>query len=532
MLKGGAAADTLDGGAGDDTLVGGAGADSLVGGAGIDVADYSASATGVTVDLSLATAQSGGDAAGDILAGIENLKGAAAAASRLTGDAGANLLAGGAAADTLDGGAGNDTLVGGAGADSLLGGAGVDTADYSTSAGGVTVDLTLSTAQSGGDAAGDILSGVENVTGAAAAANRLTGDANGNLLTGGAAADTLDGGAGDDTLTGGAGADSLIGGAGGGPAHGRGCASAREGAGVRGVAAIDVGGTRIKAAMVYPDGSHAHARTVPTPRDLEQRLGEVAADIVGQLADAAGEAPLALGLAAPGLVDEHKAIGVFSANLGWRAFDLRGPVEEATGIPVAIGHDVRAGLLAESWIGAAAGCDDVLFVAIGTGVSAAVRVGGRELVAGGYAGEIGHLVVDPAGPECGCGSRGCLEAVASATAIARRYAAIARPGDAVDARVVAQRVSLGEPRAIAVWSEAIDHLARVLATAAITCGSRLIVVGGGLANAGETLTLPLGRAVSTYGGSLRPLQVAPAALGEMAGCLGAGLLALRLVELA
>ena len=194
-LTGDGGDNSLDGGAGDDLLAGAGGADTLVGGEGTDTADYSASDTGVTVDLA-AGAGSGGDAEGDLLSGIENLTGSAHD-DRLTGDANANLL---------DGGAGDDTLAGLGGADTLVGGDGTDTADYAASGAGVAVDLAAGTG-AGGDAEGDLLSGIENVTGSAAA-DRLSGDAGGNRLDGGIGDDWLSGGAGADTLIGGDGIDS------------------------------------------------------------------------------------------------------------------------------------------------------------------------------------------------------------------------------------------------------------------------------------------------------------------------------------
>ena len=199
VLTGGNANDSLNGGGGNDTLIGGAGADTLVGGGGIVTADYSSSSVGVTVNLNLSTAQiSGGDASGDVLSGIANVHGSLTSANLLTGNSSANVLTGGA---------GNDTLIGGAGADTLIGGGGTDLADYSASTVGVTVNLNLSTAQSGGDAAGDVLSAIASVHGALSAANLLTGNAGANALTGGAGNDTLIGGAGADTLTGGGGTD-------------------------------------------------------------------------------------------------------------------------------------------------------------------------------------------------------------------------------------------------------------------------------------------------------------------------------------
>ncbi|CAO4163445.1 DUF642 domain-containing protein [Methylorubrum populi] len=190
----GSTGSTLRGLAGDDTLVSGAGSDILDGGTGSDTADYSASNAAVAVNLGAGTA-SGGYAQGDTLVSIENLVGSAFADS-LTGDAGANLLSGGG---------GSDTLAGGAGADTLDGGAGLDTASYAVSTASVTVNLSTNL-NSGGDAAGDILLGIENLTGSAYA-DRLTGDAGANFLSGGAGNDTLAGGAGSDTLDGGAGTD-------------------------------------------------------------------------------------------------------------------------------------------------------------------------------------------------------------------------------------------------------------------------------------------------------------------------------------
>jgi Ca2+-binding RTX toxin-like protein len=182
--------DILDGGAGNDTLIGGAGNNTLIGGNGIDTADYSTATVAVTVDLSMTGAQNTRGVAADTLSEIENLTGSSYN-DTLTGDANANVISGGA---------GNDTIAGGAGADTLDGGTGIDTVDYSASSAGVTVNLTNTGAQSGGDAAGDVLANFENVTGSAYA-DVLTGDAHANMISGGA---------GDDALIGDGGATNLI----------------------------------------------------------------------------------------------------------------------------------------------------------------------------------------------------------------------------------------------------------------------------------------------------------------------------------
>jgi len=224
IISGGSGHNLLWGGNGDDTFLGGAGTDSFAGGAGSNTVTYELSHAGVSVDLATNTA-SGGDAAGDTFSFIQNVTGSAYN-DTLTGDASANhldggvgndnltglggndVLTGGAGNDHIWGGDGNDTLVGGAGADTLSGGAGINTADYSASLSAVTVNLVLGTG-SGGDAQGDHLSSIQNVTGSAFN-DYLTGNNGANQLTGGAGNDSLAGGGGQDTLTGGAGADTFV----------------------------------------------------------------------------------------------------------------------------------------------------------------------------------------------------------------------------------------------------------------------------------------------------------------------------------
>jgi Ca2+-binding RTX toxin-like protein len=209
-------ANRLHGMDGDDVLSGGAGADSLDGGAGIDTADYYDinAVAGVYIDLRRTDAQYGGHAEGDTLAGIENVIGTRHN-DTIVGSDGANHLFGMEGDDRLHGHNGNDTLVGGAGADLLDGWAGWDTADYSSGATWVSVDLRLTTAQVGGGegnhALGDTLTGIENLTGTMYG-DVLIGNHVNNVLSGLLGDDTLMGGAGNDTLLGGDGGDLIVGG--------------------------------------------------------------------------------------------------------------------------------------------------------------------------------------------------------------------------------------------------------------------------------------------------------------------------------
>lgn len=228
---------------------------------------------------------------------------------------------------------------------------------------------------------------------------------------------------------------------------------------------------------------------MPLPHSHRQFtfLGSVIAGVleaIDELSAAAtrtGFFPVAVGLVVPAVIDEAAGVAVLSANLGWRDVPLRGLLEERTGLPVAFGHDVRAGGLAEGELGAACGVRDFLFLALGTGVAGAVVLDGRPYSGDGYAGEIGHVVVDPGGRECGCGARGCLETIASAAAIAAWY------GQGASAAGVAARPGAGETAAGAVWRHAVDALADALAMYVSVLAAELIVVGGGLSQAGEQL---------------------------------------------
>jgi glucokinase len=288
---------------------------------------------------------------------------------------------------------------------------------------------------------------------------------------------------------------------------------------VRTTAGVDIGGTRIKA--VLRRGEDVVARHLePTPTDVADTMGPAVAGVLDRLVASAPGAPPPerVGLVVPGLVDEAGGHGVWSANLGWNDLDLRGTVGRHVAAEVVVGHDVRAGLLAEHLLGAARGVDDVLFVPLGTGLAVALMTGGRVVRGSTWTGELGHLRVQPDGPVCGCGRRGCLEAVAGATAVGRRWREAGRTGDASD---VAAGVATGDPVATAVWAEAVRYLAGALAPVVASAGTRLVVVGGGMAEAGETLLDPLRRALAELLPDPEGVAVVKAGLGEWAGAIGA-----------
>jgi len=295
------------------------------------------------------------------------------------------------------------------------------------------------------------------------------------------------------------------------------------------VIAIDIGGTGMKCALVDRQHAILHSERHATgadrgPSAVVQTILAVAAGLA-ETARAAGLEPIAVGLAAPGVIDEANGVAVWSANVGFRDVPLRDLVSAHVGLPAALGHDVRAGGLAEARLGAGRGLARVWFVPIGTGIAAAYVVNGRtDPGAHGASGEIGHVVVRPDGPACGCGARGCVEAIASASAVGRRYAE--RTGVTATARDVVERAKTGEPEAIAVWDETIDALADGLRIGITLHDPDTIIIGGGLAEAGAALLDPLTAAVRGRLTFQTMPSVVRAALGDEAGCLGAALLGL------
>ncbi|MFE9170929.1 ROK family protein [Streptomyces kebangsaanensis] len=299
---------------------------------------------------------------------------------------------------------------------------------------------------------------------------------------------------------------------------------------MRHVIALDVGGTGMKAALVAADGSllHRARRATGRERGPDAVVGGIldfAAELRAYGAAHLGGEAAAAGVAVPGIVDEERGVAAYSANLGWRDVPLRDLLAERLDAPVALGHDVRAGGLAEGRIGAGRGADRFLFVPLGTGIAGAIGIDGRvEAGAHGFAGEIGHIVVRPGGLPCPCGQRGCLERFASAAAVGQAWAEACGDPEA-DAAHCAEAVESGDARARAVWQEAVDALADGLVTALTLLDPRTLIVGGGLAEAGETLFAPLREAVRRRVTFQKLPSIVPAALGDTAGCLGAGLLA-------
>ncbi|HEY8458557.1 MAG TPA: ROK family protein [Actinopolymorphaceae bacterium] len=292
---------------------------------------------------------------------------------------------------------------------------------------------------------------------------------------------------------------------------------------------VDVGGTQIKAALLDATERTVVTQRRPTPTRPEPVLDAVT-EVVEELRARAHDEHVTLGVAVPGILDEPRGIAVYSAHFGWRDFPVCELLQARTGLPVALGHDVRAACVAEWRLGAGRAdrdsCSALVLVTLGTGIGAGIVTDGRLLRAAGYAGQLGHVVVDPSGAECGCGQRGCLTTVASASALVRRYAE--RTHTELSAEQIVRRAANGDPAATAVMDDAVSSLAVALHTVVTLFGPEIVVLGGGLALAGEHLIGPLRRRTYDRLSFQRRPRIVPAALGDIAGAIGAALLGRRL----
>jgi glucokinase len=305
---------------------------------------------------------------------------------------------------------------------------------------------------------------------------------------------------------------------------------------------VDVGGTKVAAGVVDSDGNVLAQVTRPTRAQVPGVAETVIIDIVRELASRHQVA--AVGVGAAGLVDETRSVVRFAPNLHWREQPIRTLLEGATGLPVVIENDANAAAWAEHRFGAATGRGDLVLVTVGTGLGGALVLGGR-LYRGrfGLAGEVGHLVLDPDGPACGCGRHGCWEQYASGNALLRRARTKAAEdragarlllslGDGTPEGVAGAHVTAaaqgGDEVALATFAELGYWLGRGLAEVAAVLDPGCFVIGGGVSEAGDLLLDPARDAFERHlmASDVRPhADILLAAMGNLAGLVGAAELA-------
>jgi len=309
---------------------------------------------------------------------------------------------------------------------------------------------------------------------------------------------------------------------------------------------VDVGGTKVAAGVVDEHGRILAKLKRSTPAASPPGTEQVIADVVTELL--ANHEVDAIGLGAAGFVASDRATMLFAPNLAWRNEPLKERVQERLGRTIVVENDANASAWAEARFGAARGYRDAIWVGVGTGIGAALIIGG-ELYRGrwGIAGEPGHVRVVPEGRLCGCGNRGCWEQYASGNALvaeARDFARRTPEGairllqlaggapEGISGPEITQAATEGDPAALRCFQIVGGWLGQGLADLAAILDPACFVIGGGVSEAGDLLIDPARAAFerALTGRGHRPLaEIRVAQLGEDAGIVGAADLALQAV---
>lgn len=311
---------------------------------------------------------------------------------------------------------------------------------------------------------------------------------------------------------------------------------------------IDVGGTKIMAALVAADGRVLQRERISTPREKKVAIVvEVILDTVRDVISAAGaetSSVAAVGMAIPGVVDPEAGRVVYTANMNLGGMEIAPLAAERLGLPVFLGNDVNLGTLGEKWLGTAMDAQSVVGIFVGTGIGGGVVIDGK-LVTGSResAGEIGHMLMDIGGPKCGCGAKGCFEALASRTAMDRYIRAaikggrksaiealvdLGKPKEPIRSGAIRKALAKGDP----VVTEVVTRAAEVMGLACISIrhlvDPDVLLFGGGVIEACGGFILPIVERViesDPITGARPGGRVLESTLGDDAVVLGAVALA-------
>lgn len=304
---------------------------------------------------------------------------------------------------------------------------------------------------------------------------------------------------------------------------------------------LDLGGTKILTGLADSEGNII----TRSRRDTEAELGEdkIIENMIATIEDVLEksgvkrEQIITLGIGSPGPLDSKKGIIIENANLPWKNVALVEKIESALGIKTLLQNDANAAALGEKWFGAGKNVDNMVYITISTGIGGGAIIE-RELFTGvnDNACEVGHTVIDPNGPLCGCGNHGCLEAFSSGTSIGKRAKEAAAAGkskemleladnivDDIDAVICAQAAYQGDQVAKDIFKNAGYHLGIGLGNVVNTFNTEMIILGGGVMKAAD---LFLDEAIKTMedialAGSLEMVTVKEAELGSDIGLKGA-----------
>ncbi|MEY2676723.1 MAG: hypothetical protein RL510_743 [Actinomycetota bacterium] len=304
---------------------------------------------------------------------------------------------------------------------------------------------------------------------------------------------------------------------------------------------IDIGGTKIAAALVSESGEIIRDLKVPTPAKDSEKIADAVVDLINELAS--GQQVSAVGVAAAGFIDAERANIVYAPNLSWRNEPLKAKLEARVNLPVFIDNDANAAGWAEFRFGAGRGVKHMVMLTVGTGVGGAVVVDGHLLRGGfGIAAELGHINLVPNGEPCGCGQLGCLESYGSGTALLNAAKRLASSGEPAGARLselqaaageltgqeVYQAIQEGDAGTLALLADLGAALGRAVASLTAVLDPELVVIGGGVSATGDLLLDPIRAAYLAHlpARGFRPeLRIVQAELVNDAGVVGAADLA-------
>ena len=307
---------------------------------------------------------------------------------------------------------------------------------------------------------------------------------------------------------------------------------------------IDVGGTKILGGVVDLDGAIVEELRVESPATDAEAIEKAIEEPVTELRSRHDIA--AVGVGAAGYIDKARAVVMFAPNIAWRDVNLKADMEERLDLPVVVENDANAAAWGEFTYGAGHDVDDLLLVTVGTGVGGGVVLDG-ELYRGafGVGAEIGHMRVVPDGILCGCGNRGCFEQYASGSALVREARAVTRAGsllardlldraggdvEAITGPLITEAARAGDPFATEQLASVGRWLGEGIASLTAVLDPAVVVIGGGVSEAGDMLLGPVRAAFASQltGRGHRPsLEIRKARLGNRAGLIGAADLARR-----
>ena len=305
---------------------------------------------------------------------------------------------------------------------------------------------------------------------------------------------------------------------------------------------IDVGGTNVKIALVSDKGKIIYSNSIPTRAEMgyEHTINSMK-DAIRDLLKETKMKPAdieGMGFGFPGQIDCKKGVVRLAPNIpGWVDVPIAKIMESEFGIPTRVDNDVRTATLGELNYGAGVGCENLVCITVGTGIGSGLVVNGK-LVRGANnaAGEIGHIKLNmDGGPLCGCGDRGCLEAYASGPSIvamaeeyirggkSTKYRELANPD--ITPYIVAVAAKEGDPVARQIFRIMGEYIGKGLTSVVNLLNPEKIIIGGGVAEAGEILLDPIRETIAKRAMTIqREVEIVPAQLGNTAGVIGASLL--------